>query len=58
MYRLEIENQLKNAKVCNDFVKRKEYLAKYQKSLIKQRLKLMMESVSSTLRQCKIKCVS
>jgi len=41
MYRFEIENLLKNAKVCNDFGKREEYLAKYQKKSDKTKVILI-----------------
>ena len=41
MCHIEIENLLKNAEVCNDFVKREEYLVKYQKKSDKTKIILI-----------------
>lgn len=45
MYSFEIENLLKNAKVCDDFVKREAYLAKYQKKSDKTKVILTVTLV-------------
>ena len=49
MYRFEIENLLKNAKVCDDLGKREEYLAKYQRKSGKTKIILIVTLIVASI---------